>query len=283
MNAREYNKKEPAAGPILVFDSGLGGLTVLRQITARMPGTRVVYCADNGGFPYGNWDESALVARIVRLMDVLVERVRPAGLVIACNTATTIALEALRAAFTETGPRIPVVGTVPAIKVAAKESKSRVFSVLATPGTVKRDYTKALMAVFAGDCDVTLVGVEQLAAIAERKMWGDTVDLDVLAKLIAPAFKEVGGRRTDTIVLGCTHYPLIEHELALAAPWPVRFIDPAPAIARRVVDVMAGENCELGTEKSCEIIFTADGVDISRMPDHEIYGFNTQTILSFPS
>lgn len=282
MSKDRQNKNQNSPGPVLIFDSGLGGLTVQREIIKQMPGVHIVYCADNAGFPYGDWEEAALVQRIVKLMGALVARVQPSAIVIACNTATTIALNALRAAFTTDGPGIPIVGTVPAIKVAAEESKSRIFSVLATPGTVTRDYTKALMTIFAGDCDVTLVGVEQLAAIAEQKMWGQDVDLEFLSDLVAPAFKEINGKRTDTIVLGCTHYPLLEDELRDIAPWPVRFIDPASAIARRLIDVLAGSPYAPDAETRCDIVFTGDDVDISELPNRQAYGIQKQTVLKFP-
>ena len=268
--------------PILIFDSGLGGLTVLRHIIEYLPNSNIVYCIDNGGFSYGTWEEGALAARIVSLVGRLIEKINPSVVVIACNTATTVALNALRAAFSDEGPRIPIVGTVPAIKVAAKLSGSRMFSVLATPGTVRREYTKALITVFAGNCDVTLVGIGELAAIAEDKMHGEVVDIPHLSELIQSAFIEKNGKRTDTIVLGCTHYPLLEAELAEAAPWPVNFVDPGPAIARRVVDVLSGGHEGAGGAETREIIFTAPGSNIADLVDIELYGFTGQSILPFP-
>lgn len=270
------------AGPVLVFDSGYGGLTVFRHVADQMPETDLVYCADNAGFPYGDWQEEALVARIVALIGALIGSIRPKAVLIACNTATTIAIDALRDSYSDGGPGIPIVGTVPAIKVAAKISKSGIFSVLATPGTVHRDYTKALIAVFAGDCEVTLVGVEQLAAISEARMRGGTVDLTQLSKLIAPAFVESAGRRTDTIVLGCTHYPLIASELASASPWPVQFIDPASAIAQRLGDVLGNAaRVSAGVTKR-EILFTAPADKRLEQPVLDSYGFARQGLFEFP-
>ena len=218
---------------ILLLDSGVGGLTVLKVLRAALPRQRYIFVADNAAFPYGAWDEDALRNHIVALFHRLVAEYSPDLAVIACNTASTLVLPALRGTFA-----IPFVGTVPAIKPAAEATKSGLVSVLATPGTVKRDYTKALIRDFANGCEVTLVGCTALAGIAEAKLSGGKVDADALAAEIAPAFVEKGDKRTDTIVLGCTHYPLLLDELAEVAPWKVDFIDPAPAIARRVRQVL---------------------------------------------
>jgi glutamate racemase len=142
-------------------------------------------------------------------------------------------LPALRARFS-----IPIIGTVPAIKPAAESSQSRLVSVLATKGTVKRDYTSALIRDFAGDCEVTLVSASRLAGYAEDALHGRSVSDNDLRAEIAPAFVEKDGRRTDRVVLACTHYPLLLDRLERVAPWPVTWIDPAPAIARRVVQLL---------------------------------------------
>jgi glutamate racemase len=212
---------------VLVFDSGLGGLTVLREIARLRPDFRLIYAADDAAFPYGRWDDAALAERVVGVVAGLVDRFDPALVVIACNTASTLALPALRARFS-----IPFVGTVPAIKPACERSLSKRVSVLATPGTVKRDYTQALIREFAAGCDVTLVGSDRLASLAEAALQGETVEDAAIAAEISPCFVE-GERRTDTVVLACTHYPLILDRLVKAAPWPVSWIDPAAAIARR--------------------------------------------------
>lgn len=220
----------PAGGdrPLLIFDSGVGGLTVLDEIRRAIPGARLVYVADNAAFPYGAWEESALGAHIVDLFEKLFALFSPQLCVIACNTASTLALAHLRAHFA-----MPFVGTVPAIKPAAKHTKSGLVSVLATPATVERDYTRELIGTYAAGCRVTLVGAERLAALAETKLAGKTVDGAVLSAEIAPAFVEEKGKRTDTVVLACTHYPLLMDELQAAAPWPVTWLNPADAIARQ--------------------------------------------------
>jgi glutamate racemase len=218
------------APKILVFDSGLGGLTVFAEIVKLRPYANIVYCADDAGFPYGSWKEADLVRRVMKVMEELIAERAPDIVVIACNTASTLLLPYLRVRW----PKIPFVGTVPAIKPAALASKSRIISVLATPGTVARDYTHELIKSFAGDCDVTLVGSRDLARLAERFMHGEAVaDADVASEIL-PCFKQdEGGARTDAIVLACTHFPLLIETLRRVAPWPVDWIDPAPAIARR--------------------------------------------------
>lgn len=218
-----------AAPRLLVFDSGIGGLSVLHAIRRSLPSAAIDYVADDAGFPYGDWEEAALTERIVGLMDGLIPRHAPDLVVIACNTASTLVLPALRSRFT-----VPLVGTVPAIKPAAERSRSGIVAVLATPGAMKRDYTRALIAKFAGGCHVRLVGSSELARHAEAVMRGNPVSDAAIAAEIAPAFVEIDGRRTDTIVLACTHYPFLADRFAALAPWPVTFIDPAEAIARRV-------------------------------------------------
>jgi glutamate racemase len=226
---------DPAGPRILVFDSGLGGLTVFAPIAEARPDAELTYVADDAFFPYGELSETALVKRVVSLMDELVAGFAPDIVVIACNTASTLVLGPLRARFSG----LPFVGTVPAIKPAALASRSRLVSVLATPGTVARDYTRALIHEFAGDCEVTLVGARRLASLAERALRGEEVaDADIAAE-IAPGFVERGGRRTDQIVLACTHFPLLAGRIAVLAPWPVALVDPGPAIARRV-DALLG-------------------------------------------
>ncbi len=192
-------------------------------------GADIVYAADDAGFPYGRLEEGALVARVLAVMERLVARHHPDLVVIACNTASTLVLPALRARFA-----IPFVGTVPAIKPAAAATRSGLISVLATPGTVARDYTRGLVSTYAGGCNVTLVGATGLAALAR-------VEDDAIAAEIAPCFVERGGRRTDVVTLSCTHYPLLLEPMRRVAPWPVEWIDPAPAIARRVGQLLGAD------------------------------------------
>lgn len=218
---------------ILVFDSGLGGLTVLAPTSHARPDARLVYAADDAGFPYGRLDEQMLAARVLAVMERLIDRCHPDLVVIACNTASTLVLPALRARFA-----IPFVGTVPAIKPAAALTRSGLISVLATPGTVARDYTRGLIETYARGCEVTLVGATRLAGLAEAALKGESVDDDAIGAEIAPCFVEKAGARTDVVTLSCTHYPLLIERMKRLAPWPVAWIDPAPAIARRVAELL---------------------------------------------
>jgi len=239
---------------ILVFDSGLGGLTVFREIAKARPDARLVYAADDAFFPYGAHEEAALVARVVPLMGDLIARVAPELVVIACNTASTIVLPQLRAGYA-----VPFVGTVPAIKPACAGSKTKRVSVLGTEATVQREYTMGLIRDFAQGCDVTLVGSARLAPLAEAALRAEPVaDAEIVAEL-APCFVDDGARRTDMVVLACTHFPLLLERLTRLAPWPVGWIDPAPAIARRVVDLLGPPQPGVRAEPA-EALFTSGRV-----------------------
>ena len=218
---------------ILVFDSGVGGLTVFREIARARPDARLIYAADDAVFPYGKVPEAELIARVTALMGELIAAHSPDIVVIACNTASVQALPALRERF-----RVPFVGTVPAIKPACAASQSKRVSVLGTEATVAREYTHALIRNFGQGCDLTLVGSALLATLAEAALSGRPVDDEAIRAEIAPCFVQDAAERTDTIVLACTHYPLLLGQFERLAPWPVRWIDPAPAIARRVVDLV---------------------------------------------
>ena len=221
---------------LLVFDSGVGGLSVAAEIRGELPGADITYVADDAGFPYGEWEEAALSERVVGLIADLIGQFHPDAVVIACHTASTMVLPPLRARFA-----LPFVGTVPAIKPAAERTRSGLVSVLGTYGTIRRDYTRGLIESFAQTCHVRLVGSGNLAPYAERHMRGERVDDDAILAEIAPAFIEYAGRRTDMVVLACTHYPFLLSHFRRLAPWPVEWIDPAPAIARRVVAVTGAE------------------------------------------
>jgi len=237
---------------ILVFDSGLGGLTVFREVVKARRDASFVYAADDAFFPYGRQDEPALVARVLEVMDRLIAAHRPDLVVVACNTASTIVLPHLRARF-----KVPFVGTVPAIKPACLTTKSMLVTVLGTEATVRREYTHALVREHGNNCAVTLVGSPRLAEFAEAELKGEAVPDRELAAEIAPCFVEAGGRRTDTVVLACTHYPLLLQRFEQLAPWPVTFVDPAPAIARRVVDLLGAAGAGAAAEAPARAVFTS--------------------------
>jgi glutamate racemase len=219
---------------LMVFDSGLGGLTVLRALRQAVPEAAVTYLADDARFPYAALGDADLAARVCEVLAAPVAEFAPDAIVIACNTASTTALPALRAAY-----RQPVIGTVPAVKPAALLSRSGLVSVLGTSATVKRDYTRALITEFGQGRSFTLVGSARLAGLTEMLMAGDDVSDASIATEIAPCFIETEAGRTDVVVLACTHYPLLMDRLERLAPWPVTWLDPAPAIARRTANVLA--------------------------------------------
>jgi glutamate racemase len=235
---------------ILVFDSGVGGLTVFREIARLRPDARFIYAADDALFPYGKVPENQLVTRVVALMEDLIDAHRPDLIVVACNTASTLVLPALRERFS-----LPFVGTVPAIKPACASSQSKCVSVLGTEATVAREYTHALIRSYGQGCDLTLVGSARLASFAEAALAGEFMDDDAIHAEIEPCFVQDGAERTDTIVLACTHFPLLIEHFERLAPWPVRWLDPAPAIARRVVELVGPANGE--PPKAAQTVFTS--------------------------
>lgn len=215
---------------ILVFDSGIGGLSVLREARMLMHDHSFVYVGDDAGFPYGDWDDVALTKRIVGLFGTLVQEYKPCLAIVACNTASTAIMPALRERFD-----FPFVGIVPAIKPAAERTASGLITVLATPGTVKRKYTINLIERFASHRQVNLVGATKLARLAEEHMQGRQININTLRAEIEPCFIEDNGKRTDIITLGCTHYPFLVNEMRKLAPWPVDWLDPAEAVARQAL------------------------------------------------
>jgi len=221
-------------GKVLVFDSGMGGLTVAREIQALAPTLAVDYAADSGFFPYGDKSDEALRARLPVVAKALCQVARPDVFVIACNTASTLALEEVRAALD-----IPVIGTVPAIKPAAQLTRTGTIGLLATPGTVRRAYTAQLIKDFASDIRVILHGSIALVRMAEQVAAGRPVPLEAFRTVQAPLFEQEGGSEIDTLVLACTHFPLVRGELAASVPHAVNMVDSGEAIARQTVRVLS--------------------------------------------
>jgi glutamate racemase len=223
------------SGPILFLDSGVGGLSVLRAVAARLPEAPLVYCADSAGYPYGTKGEAEVSARVAGLLGRLAERIQPSLIVIACNTASTIALGYVRPVL-----EVPVVGTVPAIKPAAEQSKTRVIGVLGTEATVRQPYVADLSLRFAGDCTVLKHGSAPLVAAAEAKLRGEAVDPALYRAALDGLLAQPGGDAMDMVVLACTHFPLVADELAAAAPRRLTFVDGAAGIARRCAHLLDG-------------------------------------------
>ena len=225
-----------ASAPILFFDSGVGGLSVVAETRKLLPTAAFVYAADSAGFPYGTKSEAEIAARVPALLGRLVERYRPRLVVIACNTASTIALSVVRSALD-----VPVVGTVPAIKAAALVSKTRVIGVLGTDATVRQPYVDRLAAEFADDCTVVRCGSAELVTISEQKLRGIAVVPAAINMVLAKLYGMPGGDRIDTVVLACTHFPLLSDELRAASPNGVVFVDGSEGIARRIAFLTRGQ------------------------------------------
>lgn len=257
---------------VLVFDSGVGALSIIDEIRHSLPQVTITYASDNGFFPYGNKSEADLIQRVDRVLHALVAQSAPDIIVVACNTASTVALPKVREHFS-----IPIVGVVPAIKPAAQLSTSRVIGLLGTPGTVSRPYTRQLISDFAGDCTIIPLGSTALVEMAEQKLRGRNLDPDAIKTVLLPLTRAEDFAQMDTIVLACTHFPLIRNELSEALNKPLHWVDSGAAIARRVAHLLGeGElaNSGLAREhagsrpRGHRSLFTLDGPEIEQLRPH---------------
>lgn len=248
---------DPGA-PLLLFDSGVGGLSVLRKVRAVLPEAPVIYVADNAGLPYGAKTEAQIAARVSGLLGRLTERLAPRLVCIACNTASTIALASVREVL-----EVPIVGTVPAIKPAAALTRTGVIGLLGTEATIRQAYVDRLEAEFAADKHLLRHGAPELVAAAEAKLRGERVDPAVYARAAAALRAMPGGDRIDTVVLACTHFPLVEDELRKAFGPEVRFVDGSDGIARRIAHLTQGQAWRR-TEPDLAL-FTRGGEDVDRL------------------
>lgn len=257
---------------LLVFDSGLGGLSVVRAIRHRQPDAALTYLADRQGFPYGDWPAAPLAERIVALIGRALTVISVDAVVVACNTATTVALDRLRAAQGR-GGGVPIVGTVPGIKPAAAATRTGVIGLLATDGTIGRAYTAMLVRRFAADVEVVPVGCRRLAGIAEDRLRGRPVDHGAVAAELAPLFDRAGPP-VDTVVLGCTHYPLLLDTLAAVAPRlagrPITWIDTGPAIAEQVARVASAAPGD-ATASARDLVANAFVTGAIDADDHDVF------------
>ncbi|MBE0505919.1 MAG: glutamate racemase [Marinospirillum sp.] len=270
-------------GPILVFDSGVGGLSVVQALRERMPDLPLVYACDNAAFPYGLKSDIWLKQRVASVIRCLISEIQPCLLVVACNTASTVALPELRELCS-----IPVVGVVPAIKPAALMTRSGHIALLATQGTISRPYTQQLIDEFAADCEVLKVGSNQLVQLAEIHLAGGEVADAQLLEILQPLLAEP---RLDTVVLGCTHFPLLQPQLVRVAEaagaqhW--QWIDSGAAIARRVLHLLSNAGysnpcCPDSFVRSCWLTATLD--TNSQLPESLLrFGFDHLQVLNHPS
>ncbi|MFC3174678.1 glutamate racemase [Novosphingobium bradum] len=226
---------DPAA-PLLLFDSGVGGLSVLDEVRRLLPQAPVIYAADTAGLPYGSKSEAEIAARVSGLLGRMTERLHPRLVCIACNTASTIALAAVRDVL-----EVPIVGTVPAIKPAAALTQTGVIGLLGTAQTIRQAYVDRLEAEFASGKTLLRHAAPELVGAAEATLRGEPVDPAVFARAAAGLLGQPGGAAIDTVVLACTHFPLVSAQLAQAFGPGVRFVDGAAGIARRIAFLTHGQ------------------------------------------
>jgi glutamate racemase len=228
---------------VLVLDSGVGGLSITGEIRTRCPSLHIDYIADLSAFPYGTKPESQIIERMTKLIDYAADVLRPSIIVIACNTASTVALAAVRQMTT-----VPVVGVVPAIKPAAQLSQTGVIGVLATEGTINRTYTHNLIQSFAYNRTVLLHGSARLVELAEQKLKNGSVNGQLVAQELLPLIEKAPNM--DTVVLACTHFPLLKDEFIRVFPGIKFWIDSGSAIASRVEFLLSSQQlniADLGT------------------------------------
>ncbi len=252
--------------PILLFDSGVGGLSVLANLRKTLPNAPVIYAADFAGMPYGEKSEAEIAARVPALLGRMVERFRPRLVTIACNTASTIALAAVRSALD-----LPVVGTVPAIKPAAALTKTGVIGLLGTAATIRQAYVDNLEHEFAGGKKLLRHAAPELVGAAEAKLRGQSLPVGAIESAVAGLREQNGGENIDTVVLACTHFPLVTSELADQFGSNVRFVDGAEGIARRIAFLT--QAYEFTRETPDFMVATGDQSGLSSlMPALESYG-----------
>jgi glutamate racemase len=255
---------------ILIFDSGVGGLTIVEHIRQTLPGCRISYLADNALFPYGLLHEQQLLERVSKLLEAAVDEMRPELVVIGCNSASTLVLPHLRQLL-----NIPIVGVVPAIKPAAQTSATHVVGLLATPGTVDRDYTDELITDYANHCEVIRVGSAELVKAIEGKMRGTPIDSKICKEVIASFREHPLWPQLDTIVLACTHFPLAIKELSAAAPEIKHWVDSGAAIARRVESLLGETSPQQNPQGGTELALFTDMSDHNPALTEQLhqYGF----------
>lgn len=244
------------SAPILLFDSGVGGLSVLAELRRTLPQAPIVYAADNGGLPYGPKTEAEVAARVCGLLGRISERYRPRLICIACNTASTIALAMVRDVL-----NVPIVGTVPAIKPAAEQTRTGTIGLLGTAATIRQPYVDRLANEFASGKQLLRYAASELVGAAEAKLRGQPVDPAIFARAAAGLRNQPGGDTIDTVILACTHFPLIQEELAAVFAPSTTFIDGASGIARRIAVLTQGQ--PFRRAQGDFALFTKDQADLS--------------------
>jgi glutamate racemase len=225
-----------ASSPILLFDSGVGGLSVFAELNRLLPKAPVIYAADLAGLPYGTKTEPQIAARVTGLLGRMAERYKPRLICIACNTASTIALEMVRDVL-----EVPIVGTVPAIKPAAGLTQTGVIGLLGTEATIRQHYVDNLEAEFAQGKTLLRLAAPDLVQAAEGKLRGEKVDMAVVEDAARRLHTMADGREIDTLVLACTHFPLLGRELLEVFGENVTLLHGAGGIARQIARLVEGQ------------------------------------------
>ena len=219
---------------VLAFDSGIGGLGIVRALRAQAPATRVDYLADTAVFPYGEQEDRFLISRIVTLIGEAIARHHPQVVIVACNTASTLALSALRAAY----PTTPFVGCVPPIRWAARQTRTGVIGLLATRATIRRPYLTELHAQYAPGCTLLTHAAPLRAGYAEQLFRGEAVPDLLIEQEIRGLFDKPASTQLDAIGLGCTHYTFVLDRLRALTPPDIAWLDPADAVARHACTML---------------------------------------------
>lgn len=252
---------------VLIFDSGVGGLSVYQEMRQLLPNLHYLYVFDNQAFPYGEKSEEFIVERVLKIISTVVKRYPLALAIIACNTASTVSLPALRQKFS-----FPVVGVVPAIKPAARLTANGIVGLLATCATVCRPYTHELIARFASQCHIAMLGSAELVELAESKLHGQSVSLITLRRILQPWLRMT--EPPDTVVLGCTHFPLLRDELLQVLPTGTRMVDSGAAIARRSAWLLENEApVAVSTDENLAYCTELTGETEQLLPVLQSYGF----------
>ena len=244
----------PPNAPILIFDSGVGGLSVLAAVREILPDAPIIYAADTAALPYGDKTEAEIAARVCGLLGRLSQKYQPRLICIACNTASTIALGMVRDVLDT-----PIVGTVPAIKPAAEMTKTGAIGLLGTAATIRQRYVDNLEAEFASGKRLLRHAAPELVQAAEIKVRGGSPDPVIFARAAAGLLDQPGGDSIDTVVLACTHFPLVAEELSEQFGSHVRFIDGAQGIARRIAYLTQGQTFTRSSDDLA--IVTGDDAD----------------------
>ena len=218
--------------PIGVFDSGVGGLSVWREIVRLLPAESILYLADQAHVPYGERPPSEVAWLTARAVAWLQEHGAKI-VVIACNTASSAALTTVRQQW----PGFPIVGMEPAVKPASQQTRTGHVGVLATPGTLRGERFTSLVERFANGVHVHTVMGSGLVSLVEAGQLNGPVVEQRLQEILAP----VQGVELDHLVLGCTHFPFLADAIARVLPSGVKLVDPAPAVARQTQRVLAGQ------------------------------------------